>query len=488
LTDAAFALSAGHLEFKVEAINPGDEIGRLASVFKSMADSLIRANAGLEKMVAERTAELQERSRELELSQRATLNMMEDAALAMKKAERANEQLTQEIAERVRAEAKFRDLMESAPDAMIIVNEWGEIELVNTQSELIFGYKREELLGQAGEILLPERFRRIYGSNAGFFKQPESVSASLELYARRKDGTEFPVEVSLSPIKTEEGVFVLGAIRDTTERKLQEDLKRKSLEETNRLKSEFLANMSHELRTPLNGIIGFSEMMYDGRLGRVSEPHKEYLSDILTSARHLLRLINDVLDLARIEAGKMTFRTEPVELPELVWEACGIVRALAAKKRLNIETLIDREVELVHLDPDKLKQVLYNYLSNAIKFTPDEGRILVKAMPDGQSEFRIEVEDTGIGIKAEDLGKLFVEFQQLDSTLTKRYQGTGLGLALTKKLVEAQGGRVGVNSVFNRGSTFYAVLPRRLEAVPTAGEVRTDKSIPLYRAGRGNRT
>jgi PAS domain S-box-containing protein len=466
-TEAAGAISRGSLEAEIKDFDARGEFGRLAEVFKRMAERLIRANADLEKTVAERTAELQERSRELELSQRATLNMMEDAALAMKKAEEANKQLIQEMAERARAEAKFRNLLESAPDAMVIVGDQGKIHFVNTQTEVIFGYKREELLGRPVEILVPERFPdgRL-GERTGFFAKPRAGSGGAEsdLYARRKDGTEFPVEISLSPLETEEGVIVSGAIRDITERKSQEDLRRKSLEEANRLKNEFLANMSHELRTPLNAIIGFSEMMYDGKLGVVSQEHKEYLGDILTSARHLLHLINDVLDLAKVEAGRIEFQTEPVELANVVWETCESVRALVENKRLKIETRIDPEVNAVHSDPGKLKQVLYNYLSNAIKFTADEGRIVVKAMPDGQSEFRIEVEDTGIGIRSEDLGKLFVEFQQLDSTLTKRYQGTGLGLALTKKLVEAQGGRVGVNSVFNRGSTFFAVLPRNLNA------------------------
>jgi protein-histidine pros-kinase len=371
------------------------------------------------------------------------------------------------MAERARAEAKFRNLLESAPDAMVIVGDGGKIHFVNTQTELIFGYKREELLGRPVEILVPERLPDGRpGERAGFFTKPRANSggAESELYARRKDGTEFPVEISLSPLETEEGVLVSGAIRDITERKSQEDLRRKSLEEANRLKNEFLANMSHELRTPLNAIIGFSEMMYDGKLGVVSQEHKEYLGDILTSAKHLLHLINDVLDLAKVEAGRINFQAEPVELTNLVWETCESVRALVGNKRLKIESRIDPEVNAVHSDPAKLKQVLYNYLSNAIKFTADEGRILVKAMPNGQSEFRIEVEDTGIGIRSEDIEKLFVEFQQLDSTLTKRYQGTGLGLALTKKLVEAQGGRVGVNSVFNKGSTFFAVLPRNLNA------------------------
>ena len=278
------------------------------------------------------------------------------------------------------------------------------------------------------------------------------------------------MEISLSPLETEEEVLVSSVIRDITERKLQEELRRKTLEEANRLKSEFLANMSHELRTPLNGIIGFSEIIHDGKAGDVSATQKEYLGDILTSAKHLLQLINDVLDLAKVESGKMEFRPEPLDLQKMVRETCDIVRTMAAKKHLKIEVSIDPEVTSVVLDPAKFKQVLYNYLSNAIKFTPDSGRILVRADAEGATEFRLVVEDTGIGIKPDDIGKLFVEFQQLDGTLAKKHHGTGLGLALTKRIVEVMGGRVGVRSRPAQGSVFHAVLP--LVSKPPAGAER----------------
>lgn len=232
------------------------------------------------------------------------------------------------------------------------------------------------------------------------------------------------------------------------------------IQQADRLKSEFLANMSHELRTPLNAIIGFAEIMHDGKVGPVSSQHKEYLGDVLTSARHLLQLINDILDLSKVEAGKMEFRPVRINLALAVQEARAIVRTMAAKKRINLRSEIDPSLCEIEIDPRSLKQILYNYLSNALKFTPEGGVVTVRAKPQDIDNFRIEVQDNGIGIRAEDRQRLFVEFQQLDASAGKKYSGTGLGLALTKKIVEAQGGRVGVKSAPGTGSIFYAVLPQ----------------------------
>jgi PAS domain S-box-containing protein len=369
-----------------------------------------------------------------------------------------------ELQERMRMEEVLRrGFLEAAPDAVLIANAEGQILLVNSQAEALFGYERSELVGQPIEKLVPERLRAVHPAHRlGYMTnlQTRAMGAGISLSAVRKDGGEFEAEISLSPIMTHEGPLVAAAVRDVSERRREMDERNRKVQEANRLKSEFLANMSHELRTPLNAIIGFAALMHAGKAGPMADVHKEYLGDILTSSRHLLQLINDVLDLSKIEAGRIELRVERVDLAQVVGEVRDILRGLAAEKRVRVELLLENAPPAVEVDARMLKQVLYNYLSNAIKFTPEEGRVALRIERSGDDAFSIEVEDTGIGIKPEDIERLFVEFQQLDSGAAKRYAGTGLGLALTKRIVEAQGGSVGVKSRLGQGSVFSATLPR----------------------------
>ncbi|MBA3395512.1 MAG: response regulator [Deltaproteobacteria bacterium] len=283
------------------------------------------------------------------------------------------------------------------------------------------------------------------------------------------EGLAIPTETRIIHLPTTDRNLARISIVDLRERVRSEEIRRRSAElelqnrriqEASRLKSEFLANMSHELRTPLNAIIGFAELLHDGEVEQGSPTYDEFLGDILTSGRHLLQLINDVLDLAKVEAGKLEFRPEPVDLGKLLGEVTAILRTTLAQKRLGLETMIDPALAGIVLDPSRFKQVAYNYVSNAIKFTQPGGRIAIRARPEGDEHFRFEVEDSGVGIAASDLGRLFVEFQQLETGVAKRHQGTGLGLALTRRLVESQGGSVGVRSTLGEGSTFHTILPR----------------------------
>ena len=226
-----------------------------------------------------------------------------------------------------------------------------------------------------------------------------------------------------------------------------------------RMKSIFLANMSHELRTPLTAVIGFAELLVDGKVGTLTAEQQDFTQDILANGKHLLSLINDVLDLARVESGTMPFHPERICLPDLIRETIAGFRLLASERNITLTTDVQMSAIEIFLDPRKLKQVLLNYVSNALKFTPAGGRVTVHAHFEEGSTFRLEVEDTGIGIAPQDIGRLFQDFHQLDGGLSKEVQGTGLGLALTKRLVEAQGGKVGVVSHLGKGSRFYADLP-----------------------------
>jgi len=229
--------------------------------------------------------------------------------------------------------------------------------------------------------------------------------------------------------------------------------------EASRAKTRFLATVSHELRTPLNGIMGLSQLLHDEAVGPVTAEQKDCLADVLSCSEHLLTLINDMLDLTRIEAGKMNFNYQSIPLAEVVANAVESMKVTAAAKRVDVRLCLDARLDVVQADPARLRQVVVNYLSNALKFTAEGGCVTVEVRPEGAGAYRILVEDNGIGILAEDLPRRFTEFDQL-GPMWHAKEGAGLGLAITKRIVEAQGGRVGVESVYGEGSRFFAILPR----------------------------
>lgn len=233
------------------------------------------------------------------------------------------------------------------------------------------------------------------------------------------------------------------------------------IREATRLKSQFLANMSHELRSPLTGIIGFADLLQMGTVLPGTPKFSRYLGHIGTCGRQLLRLIDDLLDLAKVESGRLTFFPEAVDLGRLVAQVHELLRSEAERKHHRVEVDIDAGLGPLQLDPARLRQVVYSYLSNAIKFTPDGGHITVRARPEGERHFRLEVQDNGIGIAEVELARLFTSHRQLDAGAARKNQGAGLGLALASQLVQAQQGSVGVRSTPGQGSIFHLVLERR---------------------------
>jgi PAS domain S-box-containing protein len=352
------------------------------------------------------------------------------------------------------------NILESSTEYSVIGKDLdGRILLWNEGARRVYGYEPEEVVGRANAAILhvPEdvasgRDREIMAIALRDGKYEGTIGRI------RKNGERFDARVVLTPRRdaTGEAIGYLLISKDISSET--------RLLEANRLKSEFLANMSHELRTPLNGIIGFAEFLIDGKPGPLNAKQTEYLGDILTSGRHLLQLINDVLDIAKVEAGRMDLTTAEFSLPASINEVCAIARPIAEKKRIKIGITADPALDRVTLDPQKFKQILYNLLSNAVKFTDEGGSVEITAAVADGDHFRLDVQDTGIGIREEDFGRLFREFEQIDSGTSRHYEGTGLGLALTRKLVELHGGTISVRSEPGKGSTFSVALPLHAEA------------------------
>ena len=378
------------------------------------------------------------------------------------------------LEEQARLERRFRQLLEAAPDAIVEVSADGDIVLVNRVAEEMFGYPRDELIGESVDLLVPDAVRYRHRSyRDAYLEHPRTrpMGSGLELHGRRRDGTLFPVEISLSPIQTEGGVHVTAVIRDVTERKRAEqevrrlqlqytselETRNREIERANRLKSEFLASMSHELRTPLHTILGFAELLGEGSEGALNEAQSRFLDHIRRDSEHLLELINDILDLSKIEAGQLVLKQEVYLLARSVGEALDAIRPGAAAKGLTIEEGGTREL-LVHADPLRVKEMLYNLLSNAVKFTPEGGKVWVETVEDGGFA-RITVGDTGIGIPGDEQENIFDKFYQVGNTTRGVREGTGLGLSITKELVQMHGGWMEVESTPGEGSRFIFRLP-----------------------------
>ncbi len=356
--------------------------------------------------------------------------------------------------EKYRQTKLFRGLLEAAPDGMVIVNRDGAIVLVNAQVEELFGYQRAELVGEQVEILVPDRYTGMHMAfRNGYVSEPRTRPMGLagDLHARRKDGSEFPIEVTLSPLETDEGLLVSAAIRDISER-------RRMQEETDRVKDEFFATVSHELRTPLTSMIGYGELMTD--LEELSPQGQRFLSVIMRSAERELRLVDDLLTLVAIEESGLAIRSAEIDLERVVREAVEAARPRAEEARLGLSLETPGIAVPMYGDRDRLGQAMDNLLSNAIKFTPAEGQVKVVLRSTGPSA-EIDVVDTGIGIGVEDPDSLFERLFRTPDAVAQQTPGAGLGLTIALAIVEAHAGTIEVVSSGPGGTTFRMTFPLR---------------------------
>lgn len=397
-----------------------------------------------------------------------------------------NKQLRKKELEILENQTKFQAISDTALDAIIMINSKGKVTYWSKAAERILGYTKQEIVTKNMHLLLaPEKYKSAYMEGIKNFKntgQGNAIGKTLELEALKKDGTIIPIELSVSSIKLHDEWHAVGILRDITERKkLEKELayerenledivkirtqelnkSLKMLEEASSHKDKFLSGMSHELRTPLNAIIGFTDMLKVQYFGALNDKQLEYINLIGNSGQHLLSLINDLLDISKIDAGSMEFYNEKLSFKDLMLEITSMMDQQIKKKQLNFNCYIQPDIGFIVTDKLRFKQIMFNLLSNALKFTPEDGFIEIKTEITEKNKLKIYVKDSGIGISEENHERIFSEFYQLDPNRDQALGGTGIGLALTKRLVELQGGQIGLKSKPGEGSTFWFILPYR---------------------------
>ncbi len=447
--------------------------------------------------------ELYQKNEQVKQQQEA-LHRIEQHEAERKRIERENElQRTyhQELAESEARLTRFKKTLDSTLDCVFIFDaQTLKFSYVNQGAVMQFGYSEEEFLQMSAHDIeisndTPDGITTDFRDLVEPLVDGTEDSLLFQKMARRCDKRQIPVEIFLqymnSPETGDTARFV-AIVRDITTRKKMEDtliLAKEHAEAANRAKSEFISSVSHELRTPLNAIIGFSKLLQNPRIGPLNEDQEAYISDVVQSAEHLMQLINDLLDLSKIEAGKLALDLAPACLADILTSSLTIVREKARQHNLSLQSEIAEAIIAlppVLIDSRKVKQILFNLLSNAAKFTPDGGKIVVCAELQGAAQKEdgstqqyavVSVRDSGIGIAPDQQERIFGAFEQVDNSYSKQQQGTGLGLALTKRLVELHGGRVHLQSALGEGSTFSFHLP--LQADANSSEVEAHSTSTL---------
>jgi PAS domain S-box-containing protein len=487
LIDGTNAISAGDFSQRI-GINSDDELGVLSERFNKMAEAISKR----EQEVQATLEELESTNKELQASYSRMEALTHDL-------EHAKNELEVKQRRLLESSEYLQSVLEDSPDVIITTDIEGNIVEFNKGAEEVLRYKRNEVIGTPAERLYQNEADR---RDILKIVEKNGRVTSYEVRLKTEDGRVLDVSLTISLLRDGIGnvIGTVGISRDITEikkkreellslnRKLQEttlalevaraDLEKKveertselrkankkliesniKIKEADRLKSEFMANMSHELRTPLNAIIGFSEVLMDGIDGEISDVQKIDVTHIHDSGVHLLEIINDILDLSKIEAGKMDLVREELDLNAVMAGLTPIARSMIKGKDIILRTQIDENLPTIIADSKRLKQIILNLLSNAAKFT-EEGEIIIKAGLAEDKYFMITVTDTGIGIKEEDMPKVFEKFRQIDMSSTRNKGGTGLGMAITKKLVDMHGGTISLDSSVGVGTTFSVKIP-----------------------------
>jgi len=348
-------------------------------------------------------------------------------------------------------EEKYRNIFDSAVDGIVTIDKKGTIQSINPTVITMFGYQASELIGQNVNILMPSPFHEEhdgYLANYQRTRERKIIGIGREVKGLRKDGSTFPLDLAVSETKTRHGVMFTGQMRDISDRK-----------EVDRIKAEFVSTVSHELRTPLTSILGTLGLIKGGVAGEINPEAEELVTVAHQNSQRLLQLVNDILDIEKIAAGKMELHLEMIDLRELIHQAAGENEGFASAYgvHLNLEDI--PKGLLAKIDSGRITQVMFNLISNAIKFSPKDAAIVISARTKN-GNIEISVKDEGPGIPKAFQAQLFEKFTQADSTATRKVGGTGLGLSIVKALVELHGGEVGFETKEGQGSTFFFLLPK----------------------------